>query len=301
MTDRGSDSLSWDAENRLTSATVDSATTDFAYNGDGLRDSLTYDSNTTTFTWDVNASVPQVLDDGDFRYVYGLGRIAEVDGSDNAHYYLADGLGSTIALTDDSGTVENTYEYDPFGAVSASTGSQDNAFTFTGEQTDASTSLEYLRARYYDPHTGRFVSRDFMASFPWWIDHYFVYVGNDPVALIDPSGTARRSDGPARSNEEFNRKCQMPFERCLAAGERSPNWMRWEVHQLCDALFFRCRQAILQGEEFDWNRELRRFFDAEERPGFSIFRILPPITGSGGLLDKSNKEGGLFSSGCGSS
>jgi hypothetical protein len=75
---------------------VSSATTGFAYNGDGLRDSLTYASNTTTYSWDVASSVPQVLDDGDFRYVYGLGRIAEVDGSDDAHYYLPDGLGSTM-------------------------------------------------------------------------------------------------------------------------------------------------------------------------------------------------------------
>ena len=182
------DTFTWDAENRLTSATVDSATTDFAYNGDGLRDSLTYDSNTTTFTWDVNASVPQVLDDGDFRYVYGLGRIAEVDGSDNAHYYLADGLGSTIALTDDSGAVENTYVYDPFDAIVGATGTQDNAFTFTGEQTDPSTGLEYLRARYYDPQTGRFVSRDPLAAIPFWPEHAYTYVGSGPQNFVDPNG-----------------------------------------------------------------------------------------------------------------
>jgi YD repeat-containing protein len=54
LTARGADSFAWDAADRLVSATVDSATTTFAYNGDGLRASLTFDSNTTTFTWDVN-------------------------------------------------------------------------------------------------------------------------------------------------------------------------------------------------------------------------------------------------------
>ena len=68
-------------------------------------------------------------------------RNVEVDSDDTAHYYLSEGLGSTMALTDDSGSVENTYEYDPFGALASSTGSQDNAFTFTGEQTDPSTGL----------------------------------------------------------------------------------------------------------------------------------------------------------------
>jgi hypothetical protein len=55
-----------------------------------------------------------------------------------------------LALVDSSGSVLNTYEYDVFGAVRSSTGSTANAFTFTGEQTDSSTGLEYLGARYYD-------------------------------------------------------------------------------------------------------------------------------------------------------
>ena len=65
LTDRGSDEFEWDYEDRMTSATVDSATTTFAYRGDGLRDSRTFDSNTTTFTWDVAAGLPVVIDDED--------------------------------------------------------------------------------------------------------------------------------------------------------------------------------------------------------------------------------------------
>jgi uncharacterized protein RhaS with RHS repeats len=90
------------------------------------------------------------LDDEDFSYIYGLGRIAQVGGGGSTHYYLPDALGSTMALIDASGAVVNTYNYDVFGAVRSSTGSQPNVFTFTGEQVDESTGLEYLRARYYD-------------------------------------------------------------------------------------------------------------------------------------------------------
>jgi RHS repeat-associated protein len=160
LTSRGSDSFSWDAENRLTSATVNSATTTYVYNGDGLRESLTFGGNTTTYTWDIAAGIPQVLDDEDFRYVYGLGRISQAGPGTTTRYYLTDALGSVMALVDASGTVLNTYEYDVFGAVRSSTGSTANAFTYTGEQTDASTGLEYLRARYYDAATGRFLSLD---------------------------------------------------------------------------------------------------------------------------------------------
>jgi hypothetical protein len=81
-------------------------------------------------------SIPQVLDDGSFKYVYGLGRIAEVGPGTTTHYYLPDGLGSTMALVDSSGSAANTYDYDVFGAIRTSTGSQANEFKFTGEQVD---------------------------------------------------------------------------------------------------------------------------------------------------------------------
>jgi RHS repeat-associated protein len=82
-------------------------------------------------------------------------------------YYLADGLGSTMATTDASGNIVNTFTYDPYGATTSSTGSQPNAFQFTGQATDA-TGLQYLRARYYDPSTGTFISSDPMGVSPAW-------------------------------------------------------------------------------------------------------------------------------------
>jgi hypothetical protein len=87
----------------------------------------------------VALSIPQVLDDGDFRYVYGIGRMAQVEPDETTHYFLPDGLGSTMALTDSAGAVENTYNYDVFGAVRSWTGSEANTYEFTGEQADSST------------------------------------------------------------------------------------------------------------------------------------------------------------------
>jgi hypothetical protein len=65
----------------LISATVDSFEMTFGYNGDGLRDSITMSSSTTYCTWDVNRSIPRVVDDETYQYVYGLGRIAQVGSS----------------------------------------------------------------------------------------------------------------------------------------------------------------------------------------------------------------------------
>jgi YD repeat-containing protein len=117
LTARGSDSFAWDAADRMTSATVGGTATTFGQNGSYLRESLTTGGNTTTFTWDIANRIPQVLDDGTFKYVYGLGRIAEVGPGTTTHYYLPDGLGSVMALANSSGTVVNTYEYDVFGAI----------------------------------------------------------------------------------------------------------------------------------------------------------------------------------------
>jgi RHS repeat-associated protein len=183
LSQRGADTYDWDAGDKMTSATVGVVTTDMAYNGDGLRDSRTVGEATVTFTWDVARSIPQVIDDGSLAYVYGLGRISQVAADDTTYYYLSDGLGSTMALTDADGDVVNTYDYDVFGAVRASSGSQPNEFRFTGEQADDSTALEYLRARYYDPAVGRLLSQD-----PLPFLQRYGYVGSNPVRYIDPLG-----------------------------------------------------------------------------------------------------------------
>ena len=73
--------------------------------------------------------------------------------------------------------------------MSSSTGSQANSFTYTGEGTDTSTGLEFLRSRYYDPATGSFVSRDVIAT-----PNRFAYAGGDPVNLTDPSGMCVSQD-----------------------------------------------------------------------------------------------------------
>jgi RHS repeat-associated protein len=128
-------------------------------------------------------ALPVVLDDGTNRYLYGLDLIAAIDGSSVATYFLYDGLGSTTELLDEAGAATDAYTYDVFGAVRASTGSSANDWLFTGEQHDADSGLYYLRARYYDPATGRFLSTD-----PIGAAEPYAYVSNNPVNYVDPSG-----------------------------------------------------------------------------------------------------------------
>lgn len=193
LTARGTDTFEWDYEDRMVEAEVDSVVTTFEYRGDGLRDSATVGMNTTTYTWDIAAGLPVVLQEDDVRYIWGAhGLIAQVDGSDDWHYYHADGVGSTIAVTDDVGTVEQTYEYDVYGAVTGGSGSFDNSFQFAGEQVDASTGLQYLRARYYDLEAGRFISRDLLSTGAGWDGSPFGYAAAQPTILTDPLGLCPR-------------------------------------------------------------------------------------------------------------
>jgi RHS repeat-associated protein len=123
--------------------------------------------------------LPKLLQDGTNTYVYGIGLISTTDGSGNQTYPQHDGLGSTVALANGSGAITGTYSYDVFGAVRSHTGGS-TEFGFTGEQNDPN-GLEYLRARYYDPATGRFLGRDPLGQ-------GYGYAGGNPANRVDPTG-----------------------------------------------------------------------------------------------------------------
>jgi RHS repeat-associated protein len=77
------------------------------------------------------------------------------------------------------------------------TGSTPNNFLYSGEQYDSALGLYYLRARYYNPATGRFLAMDpYQGSFldPATL-HKYVYAGNNPVNDVDPTGRSALLEG----------------------------------------------------------------------------------------------------------
>ncbi|MGE3412174.1 MAG: RHS repeat-associated core domain-containing protein [Dehalococcoidia bacterium] len=183
---RDSDGFSFDHENRLTQSVVSGTTSSSVYDGTGVRRSHTVNGSTTTYVWDVNAGLPVVLQDGTRTYVYGLDLISATDGSGNQAYFSYDAVGSVTDLTDGSGTVTDTYVYDVFGTITSHSGPSTNYWLFTGEQIDQATGdtgYYFLRARYYDPTLGRFISRD-----PLLFEQRYAYAGSNPLLLVDPSG-----------------------------------------------------------------------------------------------------------------
>lgn len=123
-----------------------------------------------------------------------------------ASFYLHDGLNSTVATADATGTVTARYRYDTFGRPANSNGPE-SRYTYTGAQYDSSSGLYYLHDRYYDPSTGRFLSQDPLASQYYNVPlgrfthrdptldvtlpatlNLYAYATNDPVDYADPNG-----------------------------------------------------------------------------------------------------------------
>jgi RHS repeat-associated protein len=107
--------------------------------------------------------------------------------------YLADLLGSTVALADSTGAVATSYGYDPYGVTSQTGAANDNQYQFTGRQNDG-FGLYYYRARYYNPGWGRFVSEDPIGT-AGGINLYG-YAGGAPSRYRDPSGLYYFIPGP---------------------------------------------------------------------------------------------------------
>ena len=189
-------SYRYDDAGRLTGVSLPGGTSvEFVYDGDGNRLSKSVNStNTTQYVWDVNGGLPQVLTETDGQgtslSLYGLQRISMTNSSGGQIYYQYDGLGSVRGLSDDSGNTVARYSYDAFGEPDLITGQEDNNFLFTGEQMDSETGLIYLRARYYDTETGRFISKDPFTGFATNTQslNRYTYVQNNPMVYADPSG-----------------------------------------------------------------------------------------------------------------
>ncbi len=129
--------------------------------GLGDRHQQIVDGVTTNYTLDLNTGLTQVLADGTNTYLYGNGRISQsqITNHQSPEYFLGDALGSVRQLADPTAAVTLTQSYSPYGEVAFNAGSGYSIFQYTGEARDAN-GLTYLRARYYAPQDGRFISRD---------------------------------------------------------------------------------------------------------------------------------------------
>lgn len=198
-TSDGTSTYTYDQANRLTA----NLTTRYAYDGDGLRTKKTPLLGAEPYTWDITAPIPEIIGDADTAYITGPDGLPleQITSSGTVHYYHQDQLGSTRAITDQSGAVSATASYDPYGNATSQTGSLTNPFGYAGQYTDSETGLQYLRARYYDPNTQNFLTRDPQAP---TTRAPYNYAGDTPTNNTDPTGlgcAATQQDGGSGPGE----------------------------------------------------------------------------------------------------
>jgi len=124
-------------------------------------------------------------------YEYGDDLTGELDlagaSPEDPQFFLYDGLGTTRALTNFTATIQQSFDYLPFGDSLNHPTIPATNHLFSGETYDANLEQYYLRARMYDPTTGRFVSYDPEEDTSNKL-HKYLYVGGDPINKVDPTG-----------------------------------------------------------------------------------------------------------------
>ena len=199
----------YNSENKLIKATVQNGSLvieeSYTYDYEGNRTSKTTHKSNGEFEYtkylNDNSSLTNVLaeidENGTVKCTYTIGAdLISQERDGRTSFYLYDGHGSVVGLANESGVVTDTYSYDAFGNLLKSTGSNANNYRYCGEQFDETTGLYYLRARYMDTSTGRFISQDSYAgsiSDPTSL-HKYLYANANPVTYSDPSGYSVEKD-----------------------------------------------------------------------------------------------------------
>ena len=205
----------------LTNLTAPSRTESYRYNGHGHRIERTVNSVATRYLVEPNGTMPNMLaelsntNNPQRFYVHGAnGLLSQIDAAGTYHAYHFAPIGNTTALTDVAGNVSDTYAYLPYGETFAGAGNATtNPFKFVGRfgVMDEGNGLQYMRARYYKPDAGRFMSLDAIAgdSEESQSLNRFAYAAGNPVLNIDPNGLSPTKCQDSTVTYGFNKSCSI--------------------------------------------------------------------------------------------
>ncbi len=201
----GSTSYTWDSLNRMTSVTVGGSTTNYSYRADGMRIAKLDNANPihnpiASYRYDGQMSIEDIdYSGGAVQKVtdYGLGArgidamYVSQSGTTTAVYPIYDTHGNMMSTLTKQGAggylPANLRTFDAWGniRVGAPTGDPKGRYCANlGHKQDDESGLVYMRARYYEPGSGRFVSQDPALQGHNW----FVYCGNVPTQYADSTG-----------------------------------------------------------------------------------------------------------------
>ncbi len=150
--------------------------------------------------WSITAETNK---DGELksREVRGY-ELVKKETNNKQYYYHQNEHGDITHLTNIDEEIENSYQYDVFGNIREQQENVENVFKYAGEQQDQETEQYYLRARFYNPVIARFTQEDVYRGDGL---NLYVYVVNNPLLWIDPSGYEKCNKNFEDSMKELNK------------------------------------------------------------------------------------------------
>ncbi|MRX56156.1 DNRLRE domain-containing protein [Bacillus idriensis] len=188
----------WNQEGNLKNVKdlTGSVISSYTYHPDGLRKSKTVSNMTYHYHYD-DTELVRITDDQkktiwSFTWVNGK-PVSLTNKNGNTFYYVTNYHGDVLQIVDGNGVEVASYSYDPWGNVLSKNENSEldqQPLGYAGYYMDKETSLYYLQARYYDPETARFISRD---QDPGDGDdpitqNGYTYADSNPIMLVDPDG-----------------------------------------------------------------------------------------------------------------
>jgi RHS repeat-associated protein len=214
--------FTYDFENRMTLQTTGGSTVQHIYDGRGNRIARNNNGSVTRFVLDRGRGMSHILCETNGSgniiayYIHGPQIVGRIGTDGSQRYYHTDHIGNVVALTNESQAITDRFAYTPFGELAGREGTTANSFTYVGGlgvMAEAG-NLYFMRARFYDSMTGRFVSKDPMfGNLGYPSSHLkYVYSVSNPIVLFDPRGLI-----PERSNDIQDFTLRLVFAVSLTA------------------------------------------------------------------------------------
>jgi RHS repeat-associated protein len=184
--------FSWNSLGQLVSVTTNGATTTYGYDAFGNRVRKTAPTGMLRYILDGHNLFMELDGSGnpvrEYTYFPGVDQPHSMRSGTQTYYYLTEPSGTVVAMVNGQRAAVNSYQYDPWGAVTGLQEAVANPLRFAAREYDVETGLYYNRARYYDPELGRFISED-PIGLAGGINP-FACGADDPVNRSDPAGMA---------------------------------------------------------------------------------------------------------------
>jgi RHS repeat-associated protein len=212
----------YDAEGRPVRITRNGVVSTYIYSGNGERVFRVTGTVTNICHYDRSGRLLFETDKSGAvvaNYIYCGKQVTAWGTASGGYRFLhTDRAGSTLALSDGAGTAVARYAYSPFGAVATNGAPGRNPFTFVGALgvMDEGGGLFFMKNRYYDGSTGKFLQRD-----PLGLEggpNLYAYAGNNPVNRVDPDG----KEGLIATIQAADQDIRAQLARSEAIGKMTP-------------------------------------------------------------------------------